>query len=92
MTVHSLERTPADDGTPYSWVSTGALARSNASHGEGDTAVGFSAYNAELVYTDAFGSLQYLLLRWEANDWSYGDPPSRHDLVTRYACRWCRRS
>lgn len=74
ISVHGLDLRPAEPGVT-SWASVGALVRGSAELGEGGVVQDFSAYNAELVYTDAFGPLAYYLVLWRASDWSFGDPP-----------------
>ena len=69
--VEQLEVSP-DEQT--SWASVGVLTRGSAESRDG-LASELSAYNGELVMTDEFGEMQYLLLLWLVDGWSHGDPP-----------------
>ena len=72
ITINELELRPTG---AHSWASVGVLARGQAESAVDGRAEDLSAYNGELILTDQFGPLQYLLLIWRVKDWSFGDAP-----------------
>lgn len=81
VTVDALDMTMSQTGQEEHWVSVGALARGSAEAGPGGVARNFSAYNAELVYSNIVGVPSYFLVLWLADSWSYGDDPREVDIL-----------
>lgn len=79
LTVHALELEPTEAN---SWASVGGLVRARAQVSDAGKALGLTAYNGEIIYTDEFGSPHYVLFIWLADDWDFGDPPDDVVVLT----------